>query len=77
MNFGMPSLPGTGFNRYSSPTPARRSEKEVEKEEEKEKSLLEEVVSRLPFEEAAMAVTNVKELKNFLCVEKGGHYVET
>jgi hypothetical protein len=38
---------------YSSPTPARRSEKEVEKEEEKAKVFFEfAVVPMPPFEEA-------------------------
>lgn len=57
MNFGTPSRPDTGFDRlysvYSSPTPARRSEKEEEKELEKEKRFFEfPVVPMLPFEEA-------------------------
>lgn len=57
MNFGTPSRPDTGFDRlysvYSSPTPARRSEKVEEKELEKEKRFFEfPVVPMLPFEEA-------------------------
>jgi hypothetical protein len=56
LNFGMPSRPCPGFDRlysvYSSPNPARRSEKEVEKDEEKEVFFEFAVVPMPPFEEA-------------------------